>query len=81
MERQMIGNYHKWHAGQLWTRSTSVQWTQRICRRNGRTRSIRCTGYHDLSMSCLTVREPTNSTEWIEEQAEDRRRRDALNPS
>ena len=41
MERQMIGNYHKWHAGQLWNTIDGVQWTQRICRRNGQTRSIR----------------------------------------
>ena len=31
-------------------------------------------------MSCLTVREPTNSTEWIEEQAEEYRQKGSTAP-
>ena len=60
----MIGNYHKWHAGQLWNTIDGVQWAKEFAEEMGEP---------DLSMSCLTVREPTNSTGWIEEQAEDHR--------
>jgi hypothetical protein len=47
IEQEMIGNYHRRTPASCGTRSTSVSWTQNIFRRNGRTRSIRCTEYHD----------------------------------
>ena len=56
MEWQMIWDYHKRHAGQLWNTIDERAEIQRICRKSGQIRSIHCTGYHDRSISSLTAR-------------------------
>ena len=57
MEWQMIWDYHKRHAGQLWnTIDERGRGIQRIYPENGQIRSIPYTGYHDRSISCLTAR-------------------------
>jgi hypothetical protein len=55
MEWQMIWDYHKRHAGQLWNTIDNVAGIQRICRSSGRTQSFPYTGCHDRSISRLTA--------------------------
>ena len=53
---QMIWDYHKRHAGQLWnTIDERGRNPKDVCPRNGQIRSIPYTGYHDRSKRCLNL--------------------------